>query len=171
MEDPVMDLCGHSFERRAIEAWLCRGNACCPISQKELTLENLTPNDALAERIEKWTWEKEHAAEMMMILQTLSEEEHSSTDNSDEEGDIELGEFGIFRIPTKSAQYASVASSANTTRSMLLPQEREALEAIHQRNLILKQRRKRRKTFYVSCGIVMTILMMGAMGLYWVYMF
>jgi hypothetical protein len=185
MVDPVMDLCGHSFERRAIEGWINRGNTFCPISQKELTKENLIPNDALAERIEKWTWEKEHAAEMMMILKTLSDEQ--STDSDDEEGlQIELGQVGIFRIPTNKRNYTSVnlggrdsgssngcsiSTSTSTTNNMLLPQEREALEAIRQRNLMLKQQQKRRKTLYVSCGILATAIILVVVGLYWVYTF
>jgi U-box domain len=72
MEDPVMDSCGHTYERRAILGYLkqCtrRGqqqpnnnnNICrCPFSQKPLTVHDLIPNHALGERIDKWRWRQE----------------------------------------------------------------------------------------------------------------
>jgi U-box domain len=68
MEDPVMDLCAHSFERRAVLDWLATGNACCPISRKPLQKENLIPNHALAERIDTYMWHKEHHHENWLIV-------------------------------------------------------------------------------------------------------
>jgi U-box domain len=78
MEDPVMDSCGHTYERRAIlgylKQWTRRAqqqqqqqqqqpndnNACrCPFSQKPLTVRDLIPNHALGERIDKWRWQQE----------------------------------------------------------------------------------------------------------------
>jgi U-box domain len=74
MEDPVMDSCGHTYERRAILGYLkqCsrraqqqqqpnnKSNACrCPFSQKPLTVRDLIPNHALGERIDKWRWQQE----------------------------------------------------------------------------------------------------------------
>jgi len=58
MEDPVMDRCAHTYERASIEAWL-RGHECCPISRKPLVADDLVPNHALSERIEKWIWLRE----------------------------------------------------------------------------------------------------------------
>ena len=59
MEDPVMDQCAHTFERKAVTEWLNSGHSCCPISRKPLTVADLVPNHTLAERIERWKWQKE----------------------------------------------------------------------------------------------------------------
>jgi U-box domain len=64
MEDPVMDSCGHTYERRAILAYMkqCRqleSDCRCPYSQKPLTVRDLIPNHALGERIDKWRWQQE----------------------------------------------------------------------------------------------------------------
>jgi U-box domain len=64
MEDPVMDSCGHTYERRAILAYMkqCRqrdSDCRCPYSQKPLTVHDLIPNHKLGERIDKWRWQHE----------------------------------------------------------------------------------------------------------------
>lgn len=69
MDEPVLDQCAHSFERRAIVAWLKGGTSghfsscCCPISRKPLTVADLVPNHTLAEQIERWTWQHQQQHE------------------------------------------------------------------------------------------------------------
>lgn len=53
MEDPVLDGCGHCFDREAIAAWLDY-HPLCPISRKPLRHQDLTPATALQERILGW---------------------------------------------------------------------------------------------------------------------
>lgn len=54
LTDPLMDHDGHNFERAAIEHWLDKGNAVCPISCKPLYRADLTPNHVLRETIVLW---------------------------------------------------------------------------------------------------------------------
>lgn len=51
MDDPVMDQQGHSYERRAIEAWLTKHQT-SPTSRLPLTREQLIPNRSLHDAIE-----------------------------------------------------------------------------------------------------------------------
>ena len=41
--DPVMDKCGHTFERTQIEDWLKKNNT-CPLSRERINIEDLDPN-------------------------------------------------------------------------------------------------------------------------------
>lgn len=174
MEEPVQDLCGHTFERRAIEAWIARGNQCCPISRKNLTPNNLTPNHLLAERIEKWKWEHEH--EDLTVLK-LNESHSTFPDDDDDndgvgptevgivirdDGDIEMGGHVLPKTGFKK-NYQQVP-----TGMTLLPQEREALEVIRKRNSLIKRYKERRKCLYCSCGVLMVLIFVASLGVYWV---
>ena len=57
MEDPVITVDGHSYEREAIEEWFSRGRIISPLTGSPLGTTHLTPNHALkkaiAELIEK----------------------------------------------------------------------------------------------------------------------
>ena len=53
MNDPVIDNYGVSYERQAICEWLNAGNSTSPTTGKELTVNDLRPNRALRETIEK----------------------------------------------------------------------------------------------------------------------
>ena len=166
MEDPVSDLCGHTFERTAIEAWIARGNSCCPISRKSLTIDDLKLNHFLAERIDKWKWEKEH--EDLTVLKSAA---HTRPDDDEVSadgeviirggGDIEMGGHILPKTGFK-RNYQEVP-----TGMTLLPQEREALEVIRKRNSLLKRRRERRKCFYCSVGVATVLIFVGIMGAYW----
>ena len=52
-----MDLCGHHFERSAIETYL-ESNPICPISRQPLTRQQLFPSLLLREVIETYNTEK-----------------------------------------------------------------------------------------------------------------
>lgn len=52
MLDPVVDDCGHSFERDAIEQWLTDPRATCPLSKQPI--KKLTPNFSLKTNIEEF---------------------------------------------------------------------------------------------------------------------
>ena len=51
LENPVVDTCGHTFEKEQIETWLLR-NHTCPISRQPLTREDLIPNRIVKRAIE-----------------------------------------------------------------------------------------------------------------------
>ena len=53
MNDPVIDNEGVSYEREAIVEWLNAGNSTSPTTGKVLTVNDLRPNRALREAIEK----------------------------------------------------------------------------------------------------------------------
>lgn len=100
MEDPVQDTCGHNFERSAIIAWM-QPNRCCPISRKPLSTEDLRPNHALAEQMERWKWQRD-VGDALRERIILEEIRHSSEDGTspstrtnssrdDSLDDIELG--------------------------------------------------------------------------------
>ena len=50
IEDPVIDKCGHTFERATLEGWLAT-NPRCPLSNQELHAADLTTNFALRDVI------------------------------------------------------------------------------------------------------------------------
>ncbi|KAK9277283.1 hypothetical protein L1049_006823 [Liquidambar formosana] len=54
MVDPVAIVCGHSFERKAIEEQFGRGERTCPICKQELPSMEITPNLLLRSSIEEW---------------------------------------------------------------------------------------------------------------------
>ena len=43
LEDPVIDKCGHTFERQQIQEWL-KNNDTCPLSRQRITRADLSPN-------------------------------------------------------------------------------------------------------------------------------
>jgi len=53
MQDPVVDPHGHTFERKAIHAWL-RRRTCCPLAREPLHPQELAPNGVLAAEIDDW---------------------------------------------------------------------------------------------------------------------
>jgi len=53
MHAPVMDSCGHNFERTAVEAWITSGHTTCPVGREPIALQYLFPNRALQEEIEE----------------------------------------------------------------------------------------------------------------------
>ncbi|XP_059448155.1 U-box domain-containing protein 44-like isoform X2 [Corylus avellana] len=54
MADPVAILCGHSFERKAIQEHFKSGERKCPTCKQELLSMDLTPNLSLRNSIEEW---------------------------------------------------------------------------------------------------------------------
>lgn len=51
MQDPVIDPCGHTFERRQIEARLS-DNPTCPLSARPISVDQLMPNRAVRLAVE-----------------------------------------------------------------------------------------------------------------------
>ena len=51
MQDPVIDPCGHTFERVQIQGWL-RINASCPLSRRPMTAANLINNLIVRDALE-----------------------------------------------------------------------------------------------------------------------
>jgi hypothetical protein len=75
MDDPVLDGCGHCFDRDAITAWLSF-HSMCPISRKPLCTRDLIEAVALKERIA--SWKKEHEVDADSdVLQFSVRDSHS----------------------------------------------------------------------------------------------
>jgi|UPI000581ACAD hypothetical protein len=168
MNDPVVDLCAHSFERSAIVDWIEeKGNACCPISRKALSVSDLVTNHVLAERIEKWQWRREMTRTEQwkqldgQLAGTPSIPRQNTPDSADEAEnlragsmqDVELGRTsfgrGRGRFGTKQP-YQPIPS-----RFMLLPQEIASLD--RQRSKDEEAKMLRRKSWQKLICISLTI--------------
>jgi U-box domain len=217
MEDPVMDRCAHTFERRAIVEWIatCR---CCPISRKPLSLEELVPNHILSERMDKWKWQREFHNDLEQQQQQqrlpggeVGDETTSTTMSEDDDDDDDEYEYdshdmdvdndgnddgdnggghhrrrrrrrgGLARKHLKSGGRFSkqrrpyeLAKQPFSTSDpflvpvelMLLPQEREALEAMYIRAEQMRRAQQRSRclrTTLVS-GIAVVILLFLSVG-------
>ncbi|KAL5700550.1 hypothetical protein ACHQM5_025977 [Ranunculus cassubicifolius] len=57
MTDPVAIVCGHSFERKAIQVHFGQGEITCPVCKEQLFSLDLTPNISLKGSIEEWNRE------------------------------------------------------------------------------------------------------------------
>jgi hypothetical protein len=167
MEDPVMDLCAHNFERQKIIEWLSSKatHECCPISRKPLTVDDLVPNHTLAERIDKWQWHQENDG-IMFLKETKLSESYSDDDDDDDDVDIESAKAGIIR---KGGSLALVRSDSDIemvagrdkrqsraggknsnsnyepvpAEFMLLPQERRVLQLVRMRAQEHREKRRR----------------------------
>ena len=166
MEEPVSDHCAHNFERRAIEAWIVRGNTCCPISRKAMSLGDLTPNHVLAERIEKWQWEKNH--EDVMVLKAVKTPSTEGDDETSVDGDFIIKDGGDIELGGPAVSGFKKHYEAVPTDMMLLPQEKVALDIIRRRNDSIRAQRKRRKCCYCSTAVCTLLFLVAVMGFYWV---
>eukprot|EP00934_Nitzschia_sp_Nitz4_P002351 Nitzschia sp. Nitz4//scaffold112_size70979//69734//70066//NITZ4_005914-RA/size70979-processed-gene-0.124-mRNA-1//-1//CDS//3329533301//2351//frame0 len=54
MEDPVVNMYGFLFERKAIERWINMGNEFCPCTGQPMTLVDLMSARKLKARIQMW---------------------------------------------------------------------------------------------------------------------
>ena len=168
MEDPVMDLCAHNFERKAISAWLLKNSSCCPISRKPLTTDDLVPNHTLAERIEKWKWQREQGGiDWEQDERSSSEDEDAtSTVTTDVASDIELGiKRAKAKVHPKKKKRRHIHYESVPAEFMLLPQERQLLETVRTRAAEDRalQRQKRCRTMTISLFIsVAALTAMGA---------
>jgi hypothetical protein len=186
MEDPVMDLCAHNFERAAITEWLSSKatHDCCPISRKPLTVDDLVPNHTLAERIDKWKWHQENDG-IMFLEETKLSESYSDDDDDDDSVDIESAKVGIIRkggtlplVRTESDielvagrdKRQSRAGGNNKNNNygpvpaefMLLPQERRVLQIVRMRAQAHREKRRRNalcNTFMGVSGVVFLVFL------------
>jgi hypothetical protein len=51
LEDPVIDKCGHTFERQQIQVWL-QNNDTCPLSRERITRADLSPNRMVKQAVD-----------------------------------------------------------------------------------------------------------------------
>jgi hypothetical protein len=174
MEDPVMDLCAHTFERSAILEWLNNNNnnnnSCCPISRKPLTELDLRPNHALSERMDCWKFH--HCMEKDGILRVVPmgttpttttlmhmvDDEKTKQEKEDTTSTCSLSDDSTDRRRRRPAYIDRTQSKRKRVRYyqavlpsefMLLPQERQVLARFVQGQRA-EQEQGRRKTFCYS---------------------
>jgi hypothetical protein len=78
--DPVMDCMGHTFERKAILAWLVLGakNGTCPLTRRPMKVSDLIPNIMMQTKIR--TWQRETGQDVASVP--------SSSDDDDVRSDF-----------------------------------------------------------------------------------
>jgi hypothetical protein len=177
MEDPVMDLCAHNFERSAITEWLNPNSTapheCCPISRKPLTVADLVPNHTLAERIDKWKWHQEHDGlitgyETTKMSPSFSDDDSDSVESVDIEtakpivsckgsirtsSDIEMAAGRIRDKRRQQQNYGPVPAEF-----MLLPQERRVLQVVRMRAKEHREKRRRSALCNALLGVTVAIV-------------
>jgi U-box domain len=167
MEDPVMDHCAHNFERAAVTDWLNGGHSYCPISRKPLSLTDLVPNHALAERLERWKFQKEQMGSIELSVNHHSGGERCCSETVDSEsdamvdvniaGDVETGKWKR-RGFAKSKRKRIVHYESIPVDLMLLPQERLALQVARSKEMEQDQRLWRTRCFGIAIiGVVATL--------------
>jgi hypothetical protein len=188
MEDPVMDLCAHNFERAAITEWLNSKatHECCPISRKPLTVDDLVPNHTLAERIDKWQWHQENDG-IMFLEETKMSESYSDDDDDDDDDDnsvdIEEAEGGIIRkggtltavrtdsdvemVAGRDKRQSRAGGNNNKNNKygpvpvefMLLPQERKVLHLVRMRAQEHREKRRRSALCNAFMGVSVVVFL------------
>jgi hypothetical protein len=147
-EEPVNDICGHSYERDAILSWL-EIHEICPISRKPLSRDDVLPNHALKSRIQQWK----------------SEHEHSEGADDVEFGAAVVATANRTACCDSNMEMASVSKDRNETYSpvelMLLPQERTVLRIIHLRAVDRQRLRQKRKFLCALGGFFTAALVIG----------
>jgi U-box domain len=169
MEDPVMDKCAHNFERAAIEEWIVAGQACCPISRKDLTVADLVPNHTLAERIEKWQWQQEVDTSQWRESEQTETASFSFSDDECEGGASH--DRDLARIPKAPVDGDEEKGQPATRKSlcklkyheipskyMLLPQERAALSIARARSEEHRLEQRRRTFGAVVLGVCLALV-------------
>lgn len=76
MSDPVAIVCGHSFERKAIQEHFWRGEKTCPICRERLRSTELTPNLSLRSSIEEWK-QRDMDLKFQAALPGITSNDHS----------------------------------------------------------------------------------------------
>lgn len=181
MEDPVMDLCAHNFDRAAICEWL-EQHDCCPISRKPTELTDLVTNHCLAERIERWKWRQDNRDLMDTVIKVVPPEIDDDTDqhsSSDEESfdsrgysrvDLESGtgrKIKLNRQKSQSKPKSYYKLRPSTTHElpphcMLLPQERQVLEVVRIR---AAERLAKKRSKQLWCGIFLAIMALAVIAI------
>jgi hypothetical protein len=186
MEDPVMDLCAHNFERAAITDWLNSKatHECCPISRKPLTVDDLVPNHTLAERIDKWQWHQENDGIMFLNETTKMNASYSDDEDDDNSVDIEAEKACIIRkdgaltsgrtgsdiemaVPGQDKRKSRAGGNNNNSKNknygpvpvefMLLPQERKVLQIVRMRAQEDREKRRRSMLCNTFMGVCIAV--------------
>jgi hypothetical protein len=131
MEDPVMDGCGHCFDRAAIVGWLDY-HEFCPISRKPLHFQNLHAATPLNDRIRQWKAEHRY--------------EHNNHNQQDQTGMLSISESG--------SQYSQL-------ELMLLPQERKVLHIIQLRARDRRKRQAYSRCMWSFAGAMALLILVA----------
>ena len=147
MKDPVLDRCGHCFDREAILPWLSQ-HECCPISRKPLHPNDLMDAVALKERIEQW------------------KEGHVTTNaNATSAGSGSREHNEGSRIQSDSSSHTS--SYYSPLELMLLPQERKVLSMIKFQEQVQRQRERfSRCAWAVVYAVTLTLFSVAFAAIY-----
>lgn len=146
-KDPVTDLCAHNFDREAITNFLVN-HSHCPISRKPLRTSDLISNHSLAEKVERWSFQREHEG----LIHQLTEEEVTSV-YSDEEESANLDsqmEKGIPRKKRLGVHKKNVLYSEVPAELMLLPQERQMLARVRTKAAESRSLRRKRRCYRIT---------------------
>jgi U-box domain len=167
MEDPVMDHCAHNFERAAVTDWLNGGHSYCPISRKPLSLTDLVPNHALAERLERWKFQKEQMDSIELSANHHSSGESCCSETVVSESDVMVDVNVTDDVETGKWKRKSFAKSKRKrvvhyepipVDLMLLPQERLALQVARSKEIEQDQRLWRTRCFRIAIISVVATL-------------
>lgn len=108
MEDPVMTLDGHSYDRRAIEAWFATGRNKSPVTGAVLPSRALIPNHNLRKAIQHYLKQQPALAHLKQSERTAKSQEQVLKDLMIA---IELREQDLQRLAEKTAQIPTASAS------------------------------------------------------------
>ncbi|XP_030461834.1 U-box domain-containing protein 44-like isoform X2 [Syzygium oleosum] len=77
MTEPVAILCGHSFEKKAIQEHFERGETVCPTCKEELPSLDITPNLSLRGSIQEWK-QRDMDLKFQAAIQGINSDEEST---------------------------------------------------------------------------------------------
>jgi U-box domain len=156
MKDPVLDRCGHCFDRDAITTWL-QVHEMCPISRKPLHPQDLMEAVALKERIEQW---KEGRSSVVAA--------NNATSVGSAGGDVERGMSSSEPEGSQTPSHPDDSSSHySPLELMLLPQERKVLSMIQfQERLRIQRERYSRCVWALVYAITLALLSIAFATIY-----
>lgn len=84
MTEPVAILCGHSFEKKAIQEHFKRGEPVCPTCKEKLPSPDITPNLSLRGSIQEWR-QRDMDLKFQAAIQGINSDEESTQNGALEE--------------------------------------------------------------------------------------
>lgn len=175
MEEPVMDTCAHNFDRKSICDWIENHHAYCPISRKPLTVADLIPNHALAERIEQWQWRHTYPVATINESQELYSSVTYDVDGASDD-DLEKGGYmtkNAMKSPSTqgSLLYQPIICNRQVpVEFMLLPQERQILAYVHNQEQVKESMQRKKRCLHAITTIGVVVVLFLSCWLLYMYM-